>query len=158
MRTILTEQATTSGTAWDWTGLPSGITEFTLHFNGFSTNGTSDVIVLLGDAGGFENTGYDSAASTIASNTPGTQSSTSGAILNGSAMVATYTVSGQVTFLLAYGSTWTWSGSLRRGGSTATYHVSGTKTLSPGPLTQVRLTTTTGDTGDAGTVGGSCRK
>ena len=34
--------ATTSGTSWDFTGLPTGIKHITCQISGFSTNGTSE--------------------------------------------------------------------------------------------------------------------
>src|SRR5262249_5244782 len=57
--TLGTPQATTSGTSIDFTSLPSTIKRITVNFKGVSTNGTSAIIIQLGDAGGIETTGYN---------------------------------------------------------------------------------------------------
>ena len=55
-------QATTSGTSIDFTGIPAGVRRINLVFNGVSTNGVSNFLIQLGDAGGIENTDYTSSA------------------------------------------------------------------------------------------------
>ena len=56
--TLLTEQATTSGTTKDFT-VPAGINRFTVMLDGVSNNNTTGSLgVQLGDAGGVETTGY----------------------------------------------------------------------------------------------------
>lgn len=50
--------AASSGTSIDLTSIPAGVTRITINFFAVSTNGTSPVIVQLGDSGGVENTGY----------------------------------------------------------------------------------------------------
>jgi hypothetical protein len=54
-----TEQATTSGTAIDFTGIPAGVRRITVLLNNVSTNGTSQFILRLGTSGGIVSTGYD---------------------------------------------------------------------------------------------------
>ena len=56
--TLSAEQATTSGTSIDFTGIPPGVKKLTFMFAGISTNSTSDMILQLGDSGGFETSGY----------------------------------------------------------------------------------------------------
>ena len=56
--TLGTAQASTSGTAIDFTGIPSWVKRVTVMFNGVSTNGTSLVQIQLGTSGGVEATGY----------------------------------------------------------------------------------------------------
>jgi hypothetical protein len=51
--------ATTSGTGFDFTGIPAGVQEINVIFDDVSLSGTNSVLVQLGDAGGFETTGYD---------------------------------------------------------------------------------------------------
>jgi hypothetical protein len=53
-----TEQATTSGTAIDFTGIPAGVRRLTLFLNNVSTNGASALAIRLGTSGGFLSTGY----------------------------------------------------------------------------------------------------
>ena len=63
--TLGVEQATTSGTAIDFTGIPAGVRRITISFVQVSTDGTSPCIVQLGDSGGIETTGYSGAIATI---------------------------------------------------------------------------------------------
>jgi hypothetical protein len=58
--TIIAEtvQASTSGTAVNFTSIPAWVKRITVVFAGVSTNGTNPVLVQLGDAGGLEATGY----------------------------------------------------------------------------------------------------
>lgn len=56
--TLATAQASTSGTTIDFTSLPSGLKKITVMFQGVSTNGTSPIVVQLGDSGGLETSGY----------------------------------------------------------------------------------------------------
>jgi hypothetical protein len=53
-----TAQASTSGTAINFTGIPSWVKRITVMFSGVSTNGTSHLLVQIGDSAGVENTGY----------------------------------------------------------------------------------------------------
>lgn len=54
-----TAVASTSGTAIDFTGIPSWVKRITVMFNGVSTNGSSNPVVQIG-AGSFTTTGYAS--------------------------------------------------------------------------------------------------
>ena len=56
-----TEQATTSGTAIDFTGIPAGVRRITVMLNGVSTNGSSAVELRLGTSGGIVASGYGGA-------------------------------------------------------------------------------------------------
>ena len=56
--TLGTPVATTSGTSVSYTSIPAGVSKITVMLNGVSTNGTSRVMLQLGDSGGLENTGY----------------------------------------------------------------------------------------------------
>ncbi len=84
------KQASTSGTSIDFTGIPAGVKEIKVMFEGVSTSGSSDLMVQLGDSGGFETTGYLGSVTnhvgTVQNGTTGiniTASISSGAILNG---------------------------------------------------------------------------
>ena len=147
-----TPQATTSGTAVSFTGLPSWIKKITMMFNGVSTNSTSFMLVQLGTSGGFVTTGYSGTASAL-SNTNITGSSiTTGFGINTSYPGAASVQTGSLTFHLmdATNNIWTCSG------CTATAIdmsiTAGTVALSA-LLTQIRLTTVNGsDTFDAGSI------
>ena len=60
--TLMTAQASTSGTFVDFTGIPSWVRRITVMFNGVSTNGSSLPIIQLG-AGSITSSGYVSTAS-----------------------------------------------------------------------------------------------
>jgi len=142
-----TAVASTSGTSIDFTGLPSWVKRVTVMFNGVSTSGTSQLVVQLGDAGGVEDTGYQSSSS----NTADVVTSTAGIVFcDGSPTAAATLYTGVLTFVLITTNTWVADGS---GGSTSNNgSISGGKTLS-GTLDRVRITTTGGvNTFDAGTV------
>ena len=148
--TLETAKASTSGTSIDFTSIPSWVKRVTVMFNGVSTNGTSNWLVQLGDAGGIENTGYVS-GSTAATTSVALSTSTSGFILrfsgaaqlaNGAArlnLLSTNLFVGEGTFYDA-------------SGTQGIVTLSGSKTLSD-TLTQIRITTVNGtDTFDAGSI------
>ncbi len=149
-----TEQATTSGTAIDFTGIPAGVRRITIEFVGVSTNGTSPFIVQLGDAGGIENTGYIGAASTVTSAAAAASaSSTAGFSLN-HFMRAAGVYSGVLELSLENAAAFTWVSSGNLGDSaTPEMHTSaGSKSLSA-ELTQLRITTAGGTAAfDAGAI------
>jgi hypothetical protein len=58
-------QNSTSGTAIDFTGIPSWVKKVTVMFDEVSTNGTNSILVQLGDSGGIEATGYVSTSVTV---------------------------------------------------------------------------------------------
>lgn len=147
-----TAVASTSGTAIDFTGIPSWVKRITVMFSGVSTNGTSQPMLQLGDSGGVETTGY---ATTTANLTTVANSAT--VYTNGWQLFvsnASRITQGNIVFSLLDASTNTWSGN----GQFATTDVasigwcSGTKSLS-GTLDRVRITTANGtDAYDAGTI------
>ena len=58
--TLATAQNTTSGTAIDFTGIPSWAKQITIAFDGVSTTGVNGYLVQIGTSGGIETTGYAS--------------------------------------------------------------------------------------------------
>ena len=143
-----TQQASTSGTSIDFTGIPAGTKRITVMFVGVSTNGTSALLVQVGDAGGFETTGYLSGAqagTTLLESTAG--------FLATHASVAAQTNNGKVVLSLENSSAFTWTSSgnvLLTGNGVAVS--GGSKSLSA-ELTQVRITTVNGtDAFDAGAI------
>jgi hypothetical protein len=117
-------------------------------YYGVSTNANSNHLIQLGDSGGFESTGYVSSAwqggngDTLATSTAG--------FLASAAYSNAQTFLGQVRILRFSGNKWSASGSLNRSDG-AGQTVSGTKELSD-QLTQIRITTVSADTFDAGEV------
>ena len=143
-----TAKASTSGTFVDFTGIPSWVKRITVMFSGVSTNGTSAILIQLGDSGGIENTGY--VAYNYNANGPASLSSTAGFPATASS-VAAASYLGHIQITNLNGNLWVGSSIIN-----ATVGVSaigaGTKTLSD-VLTQIRITTVNGtDTFDAGSI------
>jgi len=150
--TLGTPVATTSGTAIDFTGIPAWVKRITVMFQGVSTNGTSLVVIRIGDSGGIESTDYEATSGVVSSLGYDTANSTTGFNIDISA-IAARTYSGAITLSLVDASTNTWvqSGIVRAGASRCTMSA-GHKSLSA-TLDRVQLTTVGGtDTFDLGTL------
>lgn len=143
-----TAQATTSGTAFDFTSIPSWVKRITVMFNGVSLSGTDFLLVQIGDSGGIETTGYTATSGRfIYTNATGGDNSTSGYPISTDG--ATETFSGHLVISNISGNIWVSSHS---GGSTdVTIVGGGTKTLSS-TLDRIRITRSGTDTFDAGSV------
>lgn len=138
-----------SNTSLDFTSIPSWAKRITVMFSGISTNGTSNLIIQLGDSGGFETTSYLGAGSFTGSSS-GASNYTTGFGFPGAN--AANVGHGSVQINNINGNEWTAFGVIGLSSSAFTLHTGGTKTLSD-TLTQVRITTVNGtDTFDAGTV------
>jgi hypothetical protein len=147
-----TSQATTSGTFIDFTGIPSWVKKITVMFSGVSTNGTSILLIQIGDSGGVENTGYLGASSFFSNSGVGTNNSTTGVQLPNGGEAITNLRHGHIVISNLTGNTWTFSGSIGLSDLTRSCVVSYSKSLSA-VLDRVRITTVNGtDTFDAGSV------
>ena len=145
-----TAVATTSGTNIDFTSIPSTVKRITLILSGVSTNGTSPIILQLGDSGGVEITGYSGSSVEIKS-TPDTAIDSTGILISPSP-ASSDTFHGTATILNLSGNVWV--ATVIGGNSIAgNVYASGvSKTLSA-TLDRIRLTTTGGvNTFDAGSV------
>jgi hypothetical protein len=147
-----TEQATTSGTAIDFTGIPAGVRRITVLLNAVSTNGASNLALRLGTSGGIVSTGYSGIFGYW-----GTVSSAYGAfstsfnLANGS---APDTTTGRFVLENISGNNWlaSFTGSISNGGNIWVSYCSGVIALG-GVLDRLRLTTDTGTpTFDAGAI------
>lgn len=151
--TLATAQATTSGTAIDFTSIPSWVKRITVMFNGVSTNGTSVPIVQLGTSGsGIVTAGYTGSSSIIAG-TVSTANNTVGIGLAPS-WGAAITVSGTMVITLLNAATGLWSASSCVGDSgAANTFVGGSAITLSGTLDRLRFKPQNGtDTFDAGSV------
>ena len=144
--TLGTSVATTSGTEVDYTGIPSGTKRITIIFRGVSLSGTDNLLVQIGDAGGFETSAYISTASTVGT----TVSSTAGFIMV--VADAAGIVSGSMVLNLIDSATFAWVSSAAYKTLTTTIGIGGGGKALSAELTQVRITRTGTDTFDAGTV------
>ena len=145
--TLGTLQATTSGTSFNFSGIPSGTTQIVVNFNqvGFVTAG-ANFQIQIGDAGGIENTGYES----MAGNSSGSSASTSAFLLTRSASNS-FVHSGSITLTLIDAATFLWAAcGMLTGGTTLSYSA-GAKALSA-ELTQLTMSTTNGSAFDAGSI------
>lgn len=147
--------ATTSGTSVDSPTIPAGTRVIVGHLSGVSTNGTSDYIIQIGDAGGAENSGYLGSGGAFG-NGPAAASTayTAGFGLNANPGAAGLYHGHFILVLMdATAFTWSFSSSISPSGIGSTNIVaSGVKSLSA-ELTSVRLTTAGGaNTFDAGSI------
>jgi hypothetical protein len=146
---------TASGTAVDFTGIPSWAKRITIMFDGVSLSGTDQILVQLGDSGGLEITGYISGgAVTRDANTTNAGSSTSGFIIYHGAATTNFFY-GTIRIESLTGNTWvaSVSGTAGASGGAAANGVSGggSKTLSA-TLDRVSVTRTGTNTFDAGSI------
>ena len=146
-----TEQASTSGTAISFAGIPAGITEITVMLEQVSTNGTSDYIIQIGDSGGYEASGYTGGCA---------QDGTAGRVANSNGFnIENAPVAGVVcdavarlTLKDAANNTWMCTGTSNDGGNNSNYFFSGAKSLSS-VLDRVQVTTDSGSNSfDAGSI------
>lgn len=144
-----TAVASTSGTAIDFTGIPSWVRRITVIFNNVSTNGANNFLVQIG-SGGITSSGYSSTSADVGNgNQTATTTSTAGYVIRNFA--ATNTLYGTMVICLIgsniYVSSHSTSNVLSNGETGA-----GGVTLA-GVLDRVRITTAGGaDTFDGGTI------
>jgi len=148
-----TAQASTSGTAITFTGIPSGIKKITVMFQAVSTSSTSQMQIQIG-SGSYANTGYSSGA--FSPNTSNANSSTGFILMSSNTASGNYSGNIQISLLNSSTNIWVSSGLLGEGtnaGSNGGCHMSGgSKTLS-GILDRIQITTVNGtDTFDNGSI------
>lgn len=148
---LSSEFGTSSGTSIDITGIPAWAKMITINFAAVSTNGTSNLLVQIGDSGGVEATGYfasssnvDTAVATDTYSTGfGIRSSDAANQIHGALVLAQQD---------ANDFTWTAHGVLGLSNSATSIISAGYKPLSA-TLDRVRLTTVNGtDAFDAGAI------
>lgn len=141
-------QATTSGTVFDFTGIPAWVKRVTVICNGNSLTGSDNFLVQLGVAAGFVVTGYTSGSFVSTGGGGSYSAATAGFIIATNSAGELH--SGHLV-LTRVGTTNDWVSSHTLG--TAARMASGGGTISlAGPLTQIRLTRDGANTFDAGSV------
>lgn len=146
-----TAVASTSGTAIDFTGIPSWVKRITVMFDAVSTSGTSELLVKIGTSSGIQSTGYAGNATYVGGGSLSINMSTGFTIRSDA---AAETQHGLVTLGLINATTGVWCMSGVLGHSNEAYTVlsGGSKTLS-GVLDRVQITSINGtDTFDAGLI------
>jgi hypothetical protein len=142
---VYTESAL-SGTAVDFTSLPSGIKQIRFGFTDLARNSTSNILIQLGDSGGFETSGYVGGFAGVVGATTG--------ISLTSANASSLVLHGILDLVLNDASSFKWAagGSLGRSDTATTPHSGGyTKALSA-ELTQLRITCADGTSTLSGRV------
>lgn len=147
--TLGAEQASTSGTAIDFTSIPSGTKKITIMPVGVSKDGVEELLLQLGDSGGIETSGYLGGVFDSGSDF----TSTSGFMLTISDAAAAIH-HGSIVLTLENAATFTWvcNAIVARSDITDTQGAAGSKSLTA-ELDRVRITTTgTPDDFDAGVI------
>ena len=146
-----TAQASTSGTSIDFTGIPSGVKRVTVMFAGVSTNGTSKVLIQLGDSGGIETSGY-LGSTAFADSSSAAANFSSGFFDEGTNAAAVRHGAIIISQVDASAFSYVCFGNIGRSDSAVICVMGGSKALSAA-LDRVRITTVNGtDTFDAGTI------
>jgi hypothetical protein len=136
-----------TGTAVDFTGIPSWAKRITVMFNGVSLNGTQNFLIQIG-SGSITSSGYLS-ASTYATTVVGSINSTSGfCVVDGN---AGHVVHGIATIALVGSNIYVSSHTFGLSNVAETVFGGGSVTLG-GALDRVRITNTGTDTFDAGSI------
>jgi len=150
-----TPQATTSGSAWTFS-IPAGVSEIELYGEAISLTGSDHLLAQIGDAGGFETSGYVSSSGFqvdgSGSATGGGVSSTSGFVVYVGNASANVSFRARLERCSSDGTKWTAVHTGRQSGGPSSTHGFGIKTLSA-EMSQLQLTVTGVNTGDAGEVG-----
>lgn len=151
--TLMTSQASTTGTFIDFTSIPNWARRITVMLSGVSTNGTSNIQLQIGTSGGLQTTGYlGGQGNAVASTTSGGATYTAGFPISN--MAAASVIHGAITLLLVDSANGTWvsTSSIGFSNTAAGGGGGGSKTLS-GTLDRLRITTVNGtDAFDAGTI------
>lgn len=146
------EDATTSGTSHDFTGIPAGVNEIDIFLDSVSANGTDDFLIQIGTGGTPTTTGYYSLSTNFTTNATSTSSFT----MRTATAASAFTISMRLCRVPGTNK-WQSSHSGVADGATPIIAGNGYVTLA-GPLDNIRLRTSTTNTFDAGTWSIRCRK
>lgn len=150
-----TAQASTSGTAIDFTSIPAGTKRITVIFDGVSLSSTASYLIQLGTGATptYATTGYLAYYSLQETGgTPAVTANTNGFRIN--ANNAGNLRYGTARIVNITGNTWVCDGVFvgTNSAAVASYFTTGGSTALGAALTAVRITSTSTDTFDAGTI------
>jgi hypothetical protein len=146
--TLATAQASTSGTAIDFTGIPSWVKRVTVMLNGISTNGGDDVILRVG-SGSFASSGYAGSSGYFGSPVAVERRTDSFGVCETDSNQITH---GNLILCTLGSNVWAYSSVVGRSTTDYVLCAAGSVTLG-GSLDRLRITTTGGtDTFDAGSI------
>ena len=134
-----TAQNSTSGTAIDFTGIPSWVKRITVMFNGVSLSGSTYMRVQLGTASGITSSGYSGVTSFANAAGSAGAGSFSAGFDTYADNAATVLRRGSLVLNNSSGNIWVGSGIICSDVSTFTMQIAGAVTLS-GTLDRVRIT------------------
>jgi len=147
--TSATVTASTSGTAIDFTSIPSWAKRVSVLFNKVGITGTSNMLVQLGTSGGIQATNYEAQASVVNASVATLNSTTGFPIRN---VEAAARISGIMTIATLGSNLWVMSGTLTViGGVASVEMVAGVIQLS-GVLDKVRINALAAETFDEGSL------
>ena len=146
-----TAQATTSGTSITFSSIPSWVKRITVIYSGVATNGTSNYLIQLGTSGGLKTSGYASGANGGGVGVAQT-SATNGFLTTATINTTGDLQSGHAVITNVSGNIWVYSSNLNSVTATGRFQVGGGTVTLASALTQLALTTVSGNTFTAGSV------
>ena len=144
-----TAVASTSGTSIDFTSIPSWVKRITVMFNAVSLSSTANLLVQGGVSGVIDIAGYASTSTGTSGGAGGTATNTTGYVIRGTSGVIS--LSGHMVLTLLGSNIWVSSHTGTFDASSSSVFGGGTNTFS-GTLDTVRITSTSTDTFDAGSI------
>jgi len=133
----------------DFLSIPSSTKRITIMFNAVSLSSTANLLVQGGVGGTIDSTGYISTSTGTSGSAGGTASSTAGYVIRGTS--GAISLSGHMVLTLLGSNIWVSSHACSFDGSSSSLFGGGTNTFS-GTLDTIRITTTSTDTFDAGSI------
>ena len=147
---VLATSVTATGTAVDFTGIPSWAKRITVMLEGVSTSGTSPIMVQLGSSG-VKTSGYLGTANGVFDGTPTGVNHSSGFLFS-KVTAATYLLNGAMTITNKSGNSWVETSTISSSTTSGIAIGSGSVPMS-GSVDTIRVTMLNGtDTFDAGTI------
>lgn len=151
---LQTEQVTTSGTAINFTGIPSGVRRISIMFSGVSLSAGGSLTLQIGDSGGLETTGYSGSYFYVITGTSYSAGLFSFyyVLANIGSTASTFTGTIVLNLENAATNTWVIHGILGQGDTNSINFVGGVKSLSA-ELDRLQISTSAGTaTFDAGAI------
>jgi len=149
--TLGTEQATTSGTSFNFGSIPAGTKIIHIMFDGVGLDGTQDMWVQIGDAGGIETSSYISSSCDV-ENSAATRAMNTTSAFGLAVNNAAYILTGTMTLTLKDGTNHDWISSHHMKTSTTTCIVGGGSKSLSAELTQLTILDGGSDNFDAGSI------
>lgn len=148
-----TAVATTGAASFDFTDIPSGVKKITVAFDQVSTDGTSSILISIGDSGGIENANYDHHVTYVSGSSTVNNSGNSTGFLVAFPAIATSEYNGLLTMYNITGNVWVASWQFTNNeGTLQNFFGAGRKELSA-ELDRVRIEVDSGlDDFDGGSV------